>query len=346
MTVASTVSSMVFAGGQSVLTFTFPASPNRPSDIQVNLQALTGGTLTPLVYNTSYSVSINTSGVGGTVTILTSPTYGTNYQFIVYRNTSLLQASNYTDYNNFPSSTLMSNLDQLTMVAQELTSSIIRSLTLPIGTSTSVSTVLPVPTASTFLAWDPTGNFIQNTTLGSAGVLVQATVAQAQAGTNNSAFMTPSLTTITIKSFSTVYVSSVSSSTSDVTVVSTSTTPIITAVNAGTGGANTILRLNSSGGIPINLAASTYDFTGSSQTFSTVSMGLLKICYGTVVASSGTVSITTLPFAASTSYTVVANISTLTSSTAICAVFISSSTTCVFSPNVANATINWVAIGF
>ena len=102
--VSTTSSTQTFAGGQSVLTFNFRALTAFPNYIQVSVVALTGGTVTALSYSTQYTVAINSSGVGGTVTV--SPTYGSNFNYVVFRQTAILQSSAYTDYNAFPASTL------------------------------------------------------------------------------------------------------------------------------------------------------------------------------------------------------------------------------------------------
>lgn len=117
MTVSTTNSTQLFSGGQSTLTFTFQALPGQPSDIKVIERITATGYENTLVYSTDYTVSINSSGIGGTVTI--SPTYSTAYTQIVYRDTTLTQASDYDDYNQFPAETLETNLDRLTMIAQE-----------------------------------------------------------------------------------------------------------------------------------------------------------------------------------------------------------------------------------
>ncbi len=160
MTVESLVRSQTFQGGQGVLTFNFRTIYNQPSYIQVNVVALTGGTITPLVYNVGYTVVVNSSGVGGTVTV--SPTYSTAYNYVVYRLTPLTQNSAYTDYNQFPAATLENNLDQLTIITQENSDNYSRSVQVPIGTTPTVSTQLPLPVPQTLLGWDATGTLLTN----------------------------------------------------------------------------------------------------------------------------------------------------------------------------------------
>lgn len=224
MSVATTNSTQTFAGGQSVLTFNFRALTSFPNYIQVSVVALTGGTVTALTYGTQYSAVINSSGVGGTVTV--SPTYGSNFNYIVYRKTAILQSSSYSNYNAFPASTLENGLDQLTMIEQESNTNSGLQLTYPIGT-TGYSNTFPIPSIGTVIGTNSAGTMFINILPAPSG----ATGSIGPSGSTGS-------------------VSSVSSSTADITVVSTSTTPIITSVNAATAGSNKILRLDSLGNIP------------------------------------------------------------------------------------------------
>lgn len=220
---STTNSTQTFSGGQSVLTFNFRALTSFPNYIQVSVVALTGGTVTALTYGSQYTVSVNSSGVGGTVTVL--PTYGSNYNYIVYRSTAILQSSSYSNYNTFPASTLENGLDQLTMIEQEQNTSKLLLLGYPIGTSTTYSTTIPTPSIGTVLGSDPTGTMFIN---------------MPPAPSGSTGPIGPSGAGITL----------VSSSTSDVTVVSAVSSATITSINAGTGGSNTILRLNASGNLP------------------------------------------------------------------------------------------------
>ena len=163
MSVSTTNSTQTFAGGQSVLTFNFRALTSFPQYIQVSAVALTGGTVTALSYSTQYTVTVSTTGVGGTVIV--SPTFGTNYNYVVYRSTAILQSSAYTDYNAFPASTLENNLDQLTMIDQEASTDRSLQLSFPIGTSTTYSTTMPIPSIGTVIGTDPTGTEFINIVL-------------------------------------------------------------------------------------------------------------------------------------------------------------------------------------
>ena len=54
--------------------FTFRALTSTPTDIKCKLKVLATGVETDLAYTTAYTVAVNSNGVGGVVTLVT--TYG------------------------------------------------------------------------------------------------------------------------------------------------------------------------------------------------------------------------------------------------------------------------------
>ena len=170
MTVSSTASTQSFAGSQSTLTFTFPAIYGHPEEIGVIERVTATGLDTDLTYSTHYTVTINTTGIGGTVIV--SPSYSSAYTQIVYRKTAITQGSDYEDYSQFPAETLEGNLDRLTMIAQEIdanakdTSDKVKAWVTFDGTAASPitpsagynvsSSVLKLATGSYVVQWNPT----------------------------------------------------------------------------------------------------------------------------------------------------------------------------------------------
>lgn len=142
----------VLDGIEDDYTFTFRALTSAPEDIKCSV--LTAGTITVLTYTTQYSVSVNSDGVGGTVTLVSASTIGLG-TLTVYRETTNLQSSDYDDYNQFPANTLENDLDIRTMVDQEQSETFERSLTLSIESLYS-GIVLPDPEAGKILAWSAT----------------------------------------------------------------------------------------------------------------------------------------------------------------------------------------------
>ena len=138
--------------------FTWRALTSAPSDIKVRVE--TSGTVSSLTYTTDYSVAINSNGVGGKITLVT--TYGTGTHTItVYRETTNKQESDYADYNQFPSDTLEGDLDRRTMLAQEMAEDISRSAKVDV---TSTISSLAIPTPATGRCWVWTGNTLRNST--------------------------------------------------------------------------------------------------------------------------------------------------------------------------------------
>ena len=118
MSVDTTTRKVAFSSTQVAdYAFTFRALTSAPSDIKVKVT--TSGTTSDLTYTTDYTVAVNSNGVGGTVTLVT--TYGTaTHTITIYRDTTNKQESDYNDYNQFPSDTLETDLDRRTMLAQEI----------------------------------------------------------------------------------------------------------------------------------------------------------------------------------------------------------------------------------
>ena len=151
MTVESTARKQSFAGGQSALAFTFRALTSAPEDIKV--KTVTSGSETLLAYTTDYTVTIETDGVGGTVHIVTS--VGTTHTYSVYRETTNKQESDYDDYNQFPADTLETDLDKRTMIDQEQSEVLERSVKLAISSSLTGSALeLPAPSAGFGFVWN------------------------------------------------------------------------------------------------------------------------------------------------------------------------------------------------
>lgn len=72
---------------------------------------------TELKYGTDYSVELNKDKKGGVVTVVDPKNDA--WTIIVYRQYAETQGSDYKDYDSFPAETLESNVDKLTMVAQQ-----------------------------------------------------------------------------------------------------------------------------------------------------------------------------------------------------------------------------------
>lgn len=197
MTVATSTRKQQFTldGVTAAFTFTFRALPGSPTDIKAIKTS--GGVDTNLTYTTDFTVSVNSSGVGGTLTLVSASATGTG-TLTVYRDTTNTQASDYDNYNQFPANTLETDLDIRTLISQEQKETLDRALTLPISSDGTVSTNLPSPSANQILGWNSGATALENKTPNTSAYLTKATATQAQTGTEDTAYMTPSKTTLAI----------------------------------------------------------------------------------------------------------------------------------------------------
>jgi hypothetical protein len=182
--------------------FTFRALVGSPSDIKCIRKITATGAeedmeyvadlpLTPTEADIlKYTVDVNEDGVGGTVEVAW---VSTDCTITIYRETTDTQSSDYEDYNQFPADTVESDFDRRTMVSQELEEAIDRALKLPI--TSPAGATLPSAEANTYIGWDSSGLLLENKTLPDPSILVKATEAEAEAGTDNDKYMTPLRTT-------------------------------------------------------------------------------------------------------------------------------------------------------
>lgn len=162
MTVESTARKQTFAGAQSALTFSFRTLANHPEYIKVKNTVVATGVETDLTYGVDYTVSLESDGTGGVVTV--SPTYSSAYNHTVYRVTDNLQESDYDDFNQFPADTVENDFDRRTLIAQEAAEETARTAKLPISAS-ATGVTLPTPVDGSILGWSGTGGTLINYTL-------------------------------------------------------------------------------------------------------------------------------------------------------------------------------------
>jgi len=160
MSVSSVLRKQQFTldGIEDNYTFTFRALTSAPEDIKCSVK--TAGVTTILTYTTQYSVSINSDGVGGTVTLVSAGTIGLG-TLTVYRETTNTQESDYDDYNQFPANTLEEDIDKRTMVDQEQSETFNRCVKLPIE-SAYTDIILPEPETGKALKWNNAGDNLEN----------------------------------------------------------------------------------------------------------------------------------------------------------------------------------------
>lgn len=162
MTVESTARKQTYSGGQNSLTFTFRALKNHPEYIKALKTLIATGVETDLTYGADFTVSLNSDGIGGVVSM--TPSVSTAYTVTVYRSTDDLQESDYDDFNQFPADTVEEDFDRRTLISQEREEEVSRTAKVPISSSIT-DVVLPSPLDGYALVWSGSGGKIINSNL-------------------------------------------------------------------------------------------------------------------------------------------------------------------------------------
>ena len=140
MTISTTDSRISYNGNGVTTVFSFPYRFLANGDIVVVSVSSTGVEAVKTL-TTNYTLTGAGDDAGGSVTMLVAPASGT--RLIIYRDTDIVQETDYISGDPFPAETHERALDRLTMIAQEIGSGTDRSIKVPVGDSSSLSTVLP-----------------------------------------------------------------------------------------------------------------------------------------------------------------------------------------------------------
>jgi hypothetical protein len=158
MTVQSNDSRVVYDGNGSVTEFAYDFYILDETHLEVSLTNETTGLVTIQVLNTDYTVSGVGVQNGGNVTFVVAP--GADKKVTIRRDTPLDQLTDYNDYDAFPASSHETALDKLTMIDQQQSEEIARSIKLPVSTSLT-SITFPdggSTNANKFIAWNNDGS--------------------------------------------------------------------------------------------------------------------------------------------------------------------------------------------
>lgn len=146
-----------------------------------DLKVYVGGVLKTIT--TDYTVIGAGVTAGGTVTFLSAPAAGTGNVAII-REPDQLQSSQLPSNDPFPSKTVETMIDKLTMIVQRLFDKLTRTLTLSDTDSSSVSLTLPPASALKFFRWNASANAIENVDISTLSA-VALPIAVAQGGTGS-----------------------------------------------------------------------------------------------------------------------------------------------------------------
>ena len=177
MTISTTDSRISYNGNGVTTEFSFPYRFLANGDIVV-VSVDAAGVETVKTLTTDYTLTGAGDDAGGSVTMLVAPASGT--RLIIYRDTEVVQETDYTSGDAFPAESHERALDRLTMILQEKTpgaAGATRAIQIPIGDPGDVNTVLPPSIArlDKFLVFDATTGSVgvSNVTISQVEVLVE-----------------------------------------------------------------------------------------------------------------------------------------------------------------------------
>ena len=177
MTISTTTSRISYNGNGVTTVFAFPYRFLADGDLVV-LSVSAAGVETTKVLTTDYTLTGAGDDAGGSVTMLVAPASGT--RLVIYRDTEVVQETDYISGDSFPAESHERALDRLTMILQEKTpgaAGATRAIQIPIGDPGDVNTVLPPSIArlDKFLVFDATTGSVgvSNVTISQVEVLVE-----------------------------------------------------------------------------------------------------------------------------------------------------------------------------
>ena len=171
MTITTTISRMEYTGNGSTTVFAYSFKIIADSDLKVYLVTAATGAKVLKTLTTHYSVSNAGVNSGGNVTMVTAPSAAE--ELVIERQVPQTQSVDYIENDAFSANTHEGALDKLAMGIQDNFRDLGRSLSLDKETASSVSAVLPVPAANSFVGWNSSADALIN--LGAQSSLVGMT---------------------------------------------------------------------------------------------------------------------------------------------------------------------------
>ena len=147
------------SGNGATKIFSFPFKIFKNTDLQVYEISPAGVVTGPMTLTTDYTVAINNSSEGGTVTFTTAPLSG--YQTFIKRIEPFTQSLTLATEGPLPAKQIENQLDLTMMTNIQMNEAIARCAQFPV-TSTASNIYLPNPVASQYIGWDSTGTYLVN----------------------------------------------------------------------------------------------------------------------------------------------------------------------------------------
>ena len=152
MTVSSETSKVTYSGNGSTDTFAYTFLILDDDEILVQKKVTSTGVLTTLIKTTDYTVSGVGEAAGGNIVLVDPATDApSGSQIVLTRNMTLTQETDYNEYDNFPAESHEEALDRLTMIDQQQSEELDRSLKLDPAVSGFTSQILGTPTGGQFI---------------------------------------------------------------------------------------------------------------------------------------------------------------------------------------------------
>lgn len=182
MTVSSTDSKVIYGGNGSTTAFAIPFMFLQAEDIEVTLFG-TNDVGHTQVLGTDYLLSGISEQTGGVCTMTTAPETGQTV--VVRRSPSITQEVDYVENDAFPAASHEAALDKLTMVCQDLSERLGRTITFRVSSAVT-GVELPDPQADLVLAWNEAGDDLMNKDVATLGAItLPVSVNQGGTGADN-----------------------------------------------------------------------------------------------------------------------------------------------------------------
>ena len=190
MTVSTTSNKVSFSANGSTTVFAYNFKIFADADLTVIIRA-SDGTETTKTLTTHYTVSGAGSSSGGNVTFTSGNTPANGETVVIKRELDVTQSTDYVANDPFPAASHEDALDRLTMIAQQQTEQIGRSIVFP-DTDTAATTIpSSVTRANKFLGFGSSGEVAVLSSTGTApgaidtGNLVDSAVTSAKLAANS-----------------------------------------------------------------------------------------------------------------------------------------------------------------
>ena len=164
MTISSTTTEVIYTGDGSTTAFptTFPFfGTSTSAELTVIERVIATGAETTKSNGTDFTVS-GGSGTTGTVTAAVAP--ANTVKWLIKRNTTKTQETDYVENDPFPAESHEDALDRLTLIAQEAAADGDKAFKYSDTYSGGASTTVPDPSAGKALKWNAGGTALENST--------------------------------------------------------------------------------------------------------------------------------------------------------------------------------------